>query len=83
MPFEPKGGHRRGNADTEYKLRFFETLENAYGCGTMTLKSAPAKSVFRLAFGERDFPAEPALALYMTAHSVNMCRRQNMAVTKH
>ncbi len=60
MLFETKGEHLRGNADTEYKRRLLETLENAYGCGTMTVKCGPAKGVFRLVFDKRDFAASLA-----------------------
>ena len=48
--FETKGEHLRGNPDTEYKEHVFETLQQAFNCGTMTINDGPAKGVFRLVF---------------------------------
>ena len=57
LVFETKGEHLRGNPDTEYKRRVLETLQNAYNCGTMTVRDGPAKGTFRLVFNEAEFPA--------------------------
>ena len=56
LVFETKGEHLRGNPDTDYKQRVLETLERALNCGTMTVRSGPAKGTFRLVFNEADFP---------------------------
>ena len=55
--FETKGEHLRDNPDTDYKHRVLETLQNAFNCGTMTLRDGPAKGTFRLVFNEDEFPA--------------------------
>ena len=55
--FETKGEHLSGNPDTDYKYRVLETLENAFNCGTMTLRDGPAEGTFRLVFNESEFPA--------------------------
>ena len=57
LVFETKGAHLRGNPDTDYKQKVLETLQNAYNCGTMTVKDGPAKGTFRLVFSEAEFPA--------------------------
>ena len=57
LVFETKGEHLRGNPDTEYKRRVLDTLENAFNCGTMTVREGPAKGTFRLVFTEAEFPA--------------------------
>ena len=57
LVFETKGEHLRGNPDTDYKQQVFETLQNAYNCGTMTVRDGPAKGTFRLVFNESEFPA--------------------------
>ena len=57
LVFETKGEHLRGNPDTDYKQKVLETLQNAYNCGTMTVKDGPAKGTFRLVFNEAEFPA--------------------------
>ena len=57
LVFETKGEHLRDNPDTDYKQRVLETLQNAYNCGTMTVKDGPAKGTFRLVFNETEFPA--------------------------
>ena len=57
LVFETKGEHLRNNPDTDYKHRVLETLENAFNCGTMTLRDGPAKGTFRLVFNEGQFPA--------------------------
>ena len=56
LVFETKGEHLRGNPDTGYKQRVLETLQNAFNCGTMTIKDGPAKGTFRLVFNEAEFP---------------------------
>ena len=56
MVFETKGEHLRGNLDTDYKQRVLETLEDAFNCGTMTVRSGPARGIFRLVFNESQFP---------------------------
>ena len=56
LVFETKGEHLRDNPDTDYKQRVLETLQNAFNCGTMTIKEGPAKGTFRLAFNEAEFP---------------------------
>ena len=55
--FETKGEHLRDNPETDYKHRVLETLQNAFNCGTMTLRDGPAKGTFRLVFNEDEFPA--------------------------
>ena len=57
LVFETKGEHLRGNPDTDYKQRVLETLQNAYNCGTMTVRDGPAKGTFRLVFNEAEFSA--------------------------
>lgn len=56
LVFETKGEHLRGNPDTNYKQRVLETLEDAFNCGTMTVKNGPAQGTFRLVFNETQFP---------------------------
>ena len=56
LVFETKGKHL-DNPDTDYKRRVLETLQNAYNCGTMTVRDGPAKGTFRLVFNEAEFPA--------------------------
>ncbi len=55
LVFETKGKHL-DNPDTDYKRRVLETLQNAYNCGTMTVRDGPAKGTFRLVFNEAEFP---------------------------
>ena len=55
--FETKGEHLRGNPDTDYKKSVLETLQEAFNCGTMTVREGPAKGTFRLVFNEMEFPA--------------------------
>ncbi len=55
--FETKGGHLLGHPDTDYKQRVLETLQEAFNCGTMTVREGPAKGTFRLVFNENEFPA--------------------------
>ena len=57
LVFETKGEHLRDNPDTDYKRRVLDTLENAFNCGTMTVREGPVKGVFRLIFSEEEFPA--------------------------
>ena len=57
LVFETKGEHLSGNADTNYKGRVMETLENAFNCGQMTVQDGPLKGTFRLVFKEDEFPA--------------------------
>ena len=66
MVFETKGEHLRGNPDTDYKQRVLETLEDAFNCGTMTVRSGPARGTFRLVFNESQFPE--ALAKVGASH---------------
>ena len=66
LVFETKGEHLRGNPDTDYKQRVLETLQDAFNCGSMTIKDGPAKGTFRLVFNESEFPA--ALAGLETAY---------------
>ena len=56
LVFETKGAHL-DNADTAYKKRLMETLQDAFDCGTMTVTDGPAKGTFRLVFDEAEFPA--------------------------
>ena len=56
LVFETKGAHL-DNADTAYKKRLMETLQDAFDCGTMTVTEGPAKGIFRLVFDEAEFPA--------------------------
>ena len=57
LVFETKGEHLRDNPDTDYKERVLETLQEAFNCGTMTVRDGPAKGTFRLVFNESEFPA--------------------------
>ena len=57
LVFETKGAHLRDNPDTYYKQRVLETLQNAFNCGTMTVRDGPAKGTFRLVFSPDEFPA--------------------------
>lgn len=59
LVFEMKGEHLR-NPDTDYKERVMETLENAFNCGTMTVRDGPAKGTFQILFSEADFPRATA-----------------------
>ena len=58
---ETKGEHL-DNADTAYKRKVFETLEEslnqgtAYACGSMQVDSGPAKGKFTIVFKEEEFP---------------------------
>ena len=56
LVFETKGEHLKGNDDTEYKRKVFETLEGAFNVGKMKVHDGPAKGTFRLVFHEADFP---------------------------
>ena len=56
LVFETKGEHLKGNDDTEYKRRVFETLESAFNVGKLKVHDGPAKGTFRLVFSEEDFP---------------------------
>ena len=56
LVFETKGEHLQGNPDTEYKQKVLETLQNAFNCGSMTIKDGPVKGTFRLVFNENEFP---------------------------
>ena len=56
LVFETKGEHLKGNPDTDYKRRVFETLEKAFNVGYMTIRDGPAKGTFRLVFREEEFP---------------------------
>lgn len=64
LVFETKGEQLLGNDDTEYKKRLFDSLEETFNAGKMTIHDGPAKGVFRLVFEQMGFPdAETALAL--------------------
>ena len=54
LVFETKGEHLN-NPDTDYKKRVMETLENAFNCGTMTVRDGPAQGTFQIVFNEADF----------------------------
>jgi type III restriction enzyme len=59
LVFETKGEHLKGNDDTEYKRKVFNTLENAFNAsnaGTMKINDGPAKGTFKLVFSEAEFP---------------------------
>ena len=62
LVFETKGEHMAGSADTDYKRRVLEALENALrdgstaDYGTMTVQDGPAKGTFQLVFNEAEFP---------------------------
>ena len=56
LVFETKGEHLRDSEDTDYKNRVLETLQNAFNCGTMTVRDGPAKGTFRLVFSQEEFP---------------------------
>ena len=57
LVFETKGEHLQGNHDTDYKRHVLDTLQNAFNCGSMTVRDGPAKGTFRLVFNEAEFPA--------------------------
>ena len=57
LVFETKGEHLQGNQDTDYKRHVLDTLQNAFNCGSMTVRDGPAKGTFRLVFNEAEFPA--------------------------
>lgn len=54
--YETKGEHLR-NPDAEYKSLVLETLQEAFNCGTMTVRDGTMKGVFRMVFSEEEFPA--------------------------
>ncbi len=56
LVFETKGEHLKGNDDTQYKRKVFETLESAFNAGTMRISDGPARGTFRLVFNEDEFP---------------------------
>ncbi len=56
LVFETKGEHLKDNPDTVYKQKVLETLQNAFNCGSMTVKDGPAKGTFRLVFNREEFP---------------------------
>ncbi len=56
LVFETKGEHLKGNPDTEYKRKVFETLEGAFNVGRMKVCEGPAKGTFRLVFSQEEFP---------------------------
>lgn len=55
--YEIKGEHMRDSVDTKYKSSVLETLEEAFNYGTMTVRDGPMKGVFRMVFGEKEFPS--------------------------
>ena len=56
LVFETKVEHLRGNEDTDYKRRVFETLECAFNVGSMMIRDGPGKGTFKLIFSEEEFP---------------------------
>ncbi len=56
LVFETKGEHLSGNSDTNYKRDVLDTLQNAFNCGTMTVRDGPARGTFRLVFNKVEFP---------------------------
>lgn len=57
LVYEIKGEHMRDSVDSKYKRLVLETLEEAFNCGTMTVRDGPMKGVFRMVFSEEEFPA--------------------------
>ena len=59
LVFETKGAHLKGNPDTEYKQRVFETLQDVYNtsAGEMKICDGPARGTFRLIFNQDEFSA--------------------------
>ena len=70
LVFETKGEHLKGNPDTEYKRRVFETLEGAFNAGRMQVHDGPAKGTFRLVFNQDEFPAALAHANHSGLYKV-------------
>ena len=68
LVFETKGGHMAGNADTEYKQKLFDVLEEEFDTGKMTVYGGPVKGTFKIVFRESQFAA--ALSNLNGAHSV-------------
>ena len=61
LVFETKGEHLSGSADTDYKRRLLDALQNALSYGTMTVQDGPAKGTFQLVFSETEFPKAMAI----------------------
>ena len=61
LVFETKGEHLSGSADTDYKRRLLDALQNALSYGTMTVQDGPAKGTFQLVFSEAEFPKAMAI----------------------
>ena len=62
LVFETKGDHLKDTDDTRYKKKVFDTLEEAFNVGKMTVHTGLAEGVFRLVFDKEGFPdAEEAI----------------------
>lgn len=57
LVFETKGGHMAGNADTEYKRKLFDVLEEEFDTGKMTVYGGPVQGTFKIVFRESQFAA--------------------------
>ena len=57
LVFETKGGHMAGNADTEYKQKLFDVLEEEFDTGKMTVYGGPVQGTFKIVFRESQFGA--------------------------
>ena len=68
LVFETKGGHMAGNADTEYKRKLFDVLEDEFDTGKMTVYGGPVQGTFKIVFRESQFAA--ALANLNGAHTI-------------
>ena len=55
LVFETKGGHLAGNADTEYKQKLFDVLEEEFDAGKMTVYGGPVEGTFKIVFRESEF----------------------------
>ena len=55
LVFETKGGHLAGSADTEYKQKLFNVLEEEFDAGKMTVYGGPVQGTFKIVFRESQF----------------------------
>ena len=55
LVFETKGEHMAGNADTEYKQKLFNVLEEEFDAGKMTVYGGPVQGTFKIVFRESQF----------------------------
>ena len=55
LVFETKGRHP-DNPDTDYKRRVFETPDNAFKVGSMTICDGSVRGAFKLIFGKDEIP---------------------------